>query len=66
MFLHEAKQIPRTYILLRPCSPGTPKKVLSRFNLKLRAGAKLDAFQRAVIVFTNVLCRRRWRRRPCC
>ena len=32
MFLHEAKQIPRTYLLLRPCSPKNSKKVFSRSN----------------------------------
>ena len=33
---------------------------------QLRAGAELGAFQRAVIVFTIVLSRRRRRRYPCC
>ena len=33
MFLHEAKQILRTYLLLRPCSHENSKKVFSRSNL---------------------------------
>ena len=33
---------------------------------QLREGAKLDAFQRAVIVFTIILCYRRRRRRSYC
>ena len=33
MFLHEAKQIPRKFLLLRPRSPATTlKKVFSRCN----------------------------------
>ena len=32
MFLHEGKQIPRTYLLLRSCSPENSKKGLSRSN----------------------------------
>ena len=34
MFLHEAKQIPRTYLLLRPCCPENSKKIfsLSKFS----------------------------------
>ena len=47
MFLHEAKQILKTFLLLCPCNPG----------YKLRAGAQLNEFQRAVIVFSIVLCR---------
>ena len=30
MFLHEAKQILRTFLLLRPCSPENSKKAFSR------------------------------------
>ena len=30
MFLHEAKQLLKTYLLLRPCSPDNSKKGLSR------------------------------------
>ena len=66
MFFHEAKQILRKFLLLRPRSLNSSKKGL--FTLQslrqLRAGAELDAFQRAVIVFTIVLCHRRRRRRP--
>ena len=55
MFLGEAKQILKTFLLLRPVPRST-----------LRVGVPLDTFQRAVIVFTIVLCRRRRRRRPHC
>ena len=43
----------------------TLKKVFSRCNFSENS-AQLGAFQRAVIVFTIVLCRRRRRRRPRC
>ena len=48
----------------------TPKKVFSRSNLSKNSmqvvSSMHSAFQRAVIVFTIVLCRRRRRRRPRC
>ena len=63
MFLHEAKQIPRKFLLLRPRSHDNSNK--SSFHVLILAttcGAHPDAFQRAVIVFTFVLCGRRRRR----
>ena len=65
MFPHEAKQF---LINIRPrCLDNSKNKLFTLyFKRQLPAGVKLDAFQRAVIVFTIVLCRRRRRRRPCC
>ena len=49
MVLHEAQQILIRVLLLRPRSLDNSKKGLFHF---LILGAELDAFQRAVIVFT--------------
>ena len=66
MFHLKGKQILRTFLLSRPRRPKNFKIGLFTFcfQRQQRAGAQVDAFQRAVIVFTIVLCRRRWRRRP--
>ena len=57
-----------SFLLLRPRSLENSKKGLFTFWLqrKLCAGAELDAFQRAVIVFTIVLCSQCCRYCPCC
>ena len=53
MFLYEAKQILRKFLLLRPGSLDNSKKVFSRCNFsdKCCASAQLDTFQRAVCIF---------------
>ena len=68
MFLHEAKQIVRKFLLLRPRTlDNSIKKVFSRCNFSENSmQVLLDSFQRAVIVFTIVLCRRPRCRRPRC
>ena len=53
MFFYEANEIPRKFLLVRPCS---------RENSF--ATTQLDAFQCAVVVFSTVLCRCSRRHRP--
>ena len=67
MVLHEAKQTPRKFLLLRPRNLDDSKKGLFMFSVVVATPYRcrqLDAFQRAIDVFTIVLCRRR--RRPHC
>ena len=54
MFLLEGKEMPRLFLFSRSRYPKNSR----------RAGGQLDAFQRAVIVFTIVFSRRRQSRRP--
>ena len=68
MFLHEANQILRKLLLLFSRNLDNSNKIFSpcNFDEQLRVRAQLDTFQREVIVFIIVFCRRRRRHRPHC